>query len=56
MLRLRPDSWVSYDADDLDADEREENDTVDVGGEWRGRGMVVGSILATLVAAECPAP
>ncbi len=46
VLLLIFESWVSYDADDRDAEDREENDTADVGGDCGGRGTLDGSTLA----------
>lgn len=56
VLREKPDSCVSYDADERDADDREENDTVDVGGDWGGSGMAAGSTFATLATILCTLP
>ena len=46
VLRLPPESCVSYDTDDREAEDREENDTADIGGDCGGRGIAAGSTLA----------
>lgn len=54
VLLLAIESRVSYDNDETDADEREEKDSVDEGGDWGGRGMVAGSTLATILCIPFP--
>ena len=46
VLLLILESCVSYDADERDAEDREENDTAEVGGDWGGRGTYAGSTFA----------
>ena len=46
VLLLIFESWVSYDADDRDVEDRDEKDTADVGGDCGGRGTHSGSIFA----------
>lgn len=45
VLLLESDAWVSWEAEDREVDEREENDTVDEGGDWGGKGICAGSTL-----------
>ncbi len=46
VLRLMPESCVSNETDERDADERDENDTTDPGGDCGGRGTATGSTFA----------
>lgn len=39
----------SYDTDERDAEDRDENETVDMGGDCGGKGMAAGSTFAVTV-------
>ena len=45
-LRLESDARSPYEVEDREADDREENETVDDGGECGGNGMLAGSTRA----------
>ena len=44
-LLLESEAWVSWEAEDREVEERDENDTVDEGGDWGGKGICAGSTL-----------